>query len=171
MKIYVASSWRNAHQPLVVESIAEWGFEVYDFRNPPHGKGGFAWSQIDPDWQRWTPSQWRDALDHELARDGYASDLGGMEWADACVLVLPSGRSSHLEAGWMAGRGKPVCVFAPEPVEPDLMVKLCDEVAVNYTELRDVLDLWRYAPPSREGPNSTPAGRCSSRVGRRIIWG
>ena len=132
MKIYVASSWRNAHQPLVVESIAEWGFEVYDFRNPPHGKGGFAWSQIDPDWQRWTPSQWRDALDHELARDGYASDLGGMEWADACVLVLPSGRSSHLEAGWMAGRGKPVCVFAPEPVEPDLMVKLCDEVAVIY---------------------------------------
>lgn len=60
-----------------------------------------------------------------------------MEWADACVLVLPSGRSSHLEAGWFAGKGKPVAVFATEPVEPDLMVGLCNELLVHYGELKD----------------------------------
>ena len=34
MKIYVASSWRNAQQPAVVARLREAGHEVYDFRNP-----------------------------------------------------------------------------------------------------------------------------------------
>lgn len=137
MKIYVASSWRNGHQPHVVKHLESWGCQVYDFRNPPHGGGGFAWSDIDPDWLKWTPSQWRDALRHPAAVHGFQTDLKGMEWADACVLVLPSGRSSHLEAGWFVGKGKPVACFAPEPVEPDLMVGLCDRLLVHYGELKD----------------------------------
>jgi hypothetical protein len=139
VKIYVASSWRNAHQPSVVEHLRSAGHEVYDFRNPPHGDSGFAWSDIDPDWQTWTPKQWREALKHPLAVDGFKSDRDGMEWAEACVLVLPSGRSSHLEAGWMIGKGKRCAVFAPEPVEPDLMVGLCDGFVTTFDELNDWL--------------------------------
>lgn len=135
MKIYVASSWRNQHQPVVVEHLRDSGHEVYDFRNPPHGRGGFAWSDIDKAWQSWTPVDWRKALKHPLAVDGYASDFDAMNWCDAGVLVLPSGRSSHLEAGWMVGRGKPVCVLALEPCEPDLMVAMCDHMACTYSEL------------------------------------
>lgn len=135
MKIYVASSWRNAHQPGVVALLRGLGHEVYDFRNPPHGRGGFAWSDIDPAWQTWTPEQWRNALRHHLAVVGFASDVDGMEWADACVLVLPSGRSSHLEAGWFTGKGRPCAVLALEPVEPDLMVGLCDAVLISHAEL------------------------------------
>ena len=139
MKIYVASSWRNPHQPDVVEHLRNRGHEVYDFRKPPHGNTGFAWSDIDPEWLKWTPKQWRSALAHPLAVDGFNSDKAGMEWADACVLVLPSGRSSHLEAGWMVGKGKPCAVFAPEPVEPDLMVSLCDGMVTSFNELDDWL--------------------------------
>lgn len=139
MKIYVASSWRNAHQPHVVEHLRERGFEVYDFRKPPGKDTGFAWSSIDPNWMTWTPQQWRSALKHPLAIAGFASDLTGMKWADACVLVLPSGRSSHLEAGWFVGKGKPVCVLALEPVEPDLMVSLCQYIATTWDELDDWL--------------------------------
>lgn len=139
MKIYVASSWRNAYQQEVVQVLRDAGHEVYDFRNPPHGRGGFAWSDIDPNWLTWTPRQWERALEHPLAVEGYRSDRDGMEWADMCVLVLPSGRSSHLEAGWFAGRGKPVIVFVPEAVEPDLMVKLASGVAVTFEELTHAL--------------------------------
>lgn len=143
MKIYVASSWRNEDQPYVVELLREWGAEVYDFRNPFGGGKGFAWSDIDPDWKQWTPQQWRSALSHPLAIEGYCSDLKGMSWADACVLVLPSGRSSHLEAGWFSGRGKPVVCFAPTRVEPDLMVSLCsDGLVCNYTELEECVQKW-----------------------------
>lgn len=45
-KVYVASSWRNQHQPQVVSFLREQGHEVYDFRHPA-GKTGFQWSQID----------------------------------------------------------------------------------------------------------------------------
>lgn len=54
MKIYVASSWRNKIQPLVVLALREAGHEVYDFRNPAPGNTGFQWSEIDPAWQSWT---------------------------------------------------------------------------------------------------------------------
>lgn len=50
-----------------------------------------------------------------------------MKWADACVLLLPSGMSAHLEAGWFSGAGKPVAVLAPEIREPELMYKCFDD--------------------------------------------
>ena len=54
-KIYVASSWRNERQPILVEILRANGHEVYDFRNPKEGDNGFHWSEIDEDWQQWTP--------------------------------------------------------------------------------------------------------------------
>lgn len=46
--IYVASSWRNPYQPVVVGELRFMGHEVYDFRNPEPGSHGFHWSEIDP---------------------------------------------------------------------------------------------------------------------------
>ncbi len=100
MKLYVASSWRNMVQPSVVEALRAAGHEVYDFRNPPHGRGGFAWSDIDPEWESWTPNEYLLALDHPIAQAGFDSDYDGMQWADGGVLVMPCGRSAHLEAGY-----------------------------------------------------------------------
>lgn len=39
--IYVASSWRNALYPNVVQRLRDARHEVYDFRNFSHCKGGF----------------------------------------------------------------------------------------------------------------------------------
>ena len=122
------------------------GLQVYDFRNPPDGHGGFSWKECDPNWERWTPAEWRDALASEPAARGYANDRGGMDWADACVLVLPCGRSAHLEAGFMAGEGKPVYTLALEPVEPDLMNLLLgppEHICVTMDDLFDRLGVPR----------------------------
>lgn len=73
-KIYVASSWRNQHQPQVVSFLREQGHEVYDFRHPA-GKTGFQWSQIDEDWENWSTDQYRAALEHPIAQAGFKSDL------------------------------------------------------------------------------------------------
>lgn len=140
MKIYVASSWRNKAQPGVVTMLRKVGHEVYDFKNPPHGRGGFAWSEIDPNWQEWTAQQYRDALASPQAEDGYRSDMDAMEWADACVLVLPCGRSAHLEAGWFAGKGKPVFVLTQDGEEPELMAKMCTAIAIDWYDLLEKLD-------------------------------
>jgi len=146
MKIYVASSWRNPVQPNVVEVLRENGHEVYDFRNPRPGDTGFSWSQIDPRWESWSTRSYRDALQSDIAQAGFKSDFDAMKWADACVLVLPSGRSAHLEAGWMAGAGKHTVVYIPIPGEPELMNLLLGPICVSMTEVTNALA--SFAPVS-----------------------
>jgi hypothetical protein len=127
VRIYVASSWRNTDQPAVVAALRAAGHEVYDFKNPKPGDDGFRWRDVGlsrNDDNACAPADLRQALTHPRAVEGFASDFGAMNWADACVLVLPCGRSAHLEAGWMAGAGKPTLVLAPldgRPIEPELM--------------------------------------------------
>jgi hypothetical protein len=136
MKIYVASSWRNPYQEQVVEVLRSLGHEVYDFKNPPHGKGGFAWSDIDKEWLTWTTEEYRNALEHPVADVGFNSDFDGMKWADCCVMVLPCGRSANTEAGWMKGAGKKVYVFSPVKQEPELMYKIYDGIIASVDELQ-----------------------------------
>lgn len=136
-KIYVASSWKNTIQPAVVSGLREQGHEVYDFRKPEPGNTGFSWSEIDPDWKKWSPNQYREALSHPLSNEGYRLDFNAMEWADTCVLLLPSGRSAHTEAGWMKGQGKQVYVFMPLPETPELMYKVYDNIFIDTNEFMD----------------------------------
>jgi hypothetical protein len=123
MRIYVASSWRNERQPEVVKSLRDTGHEVYDFKNPEVGNCGFHWSDIDPDWQAWSPDQFNAVLRHPLAKEGFKLDYEAMKWADACVMVMPCGRSAHLEAGWFVGAGKPLIILLSGG-EPELMYSM-----------------------------------------------
>lgn len=130
MKIYVASSWRNRHQHDVVDTLRADGYDVYDFKNPAN-KSGFGWHEIDRYWQAWSAEEFRQALDHKLAEAGFKSDMDALRACDACVLVLPCGRSAHTEAGWAAGAGKKTIVYYPADKgvanqEPELMYKMFD---------------------------------------------
>lgn len=134
MKIYVASSWRNDHQQAVVALLRSMGHTVYDFMAPP-GRTGFSWAQIDSSWEDWSTSMYRAALEHPVAIAGFKSDFDAMMWADCCVLVLPSGRSAHIEAGYMKGAGKQVFVYSATYQEPELMYKLYDGIFATGDEL------------------------------------
>lgn len=134
MKIYVASSWRNDYQPDVVYGLRQLEHEVYDFRNPAPGDNGFHWSQIDPKWDSWSVAEFINGLTHPLALDGFAKDSAAMQSADACVLVLPCGRSAHLEAGYFVGAGKPLLILM-ERIEPELMYKMADSIHVGLGSL------------------------------------
>ena len=138
-KIYIASSWRNKYYPEVVDKLREAGHEVYDFRNPPHGRGGFHWSDVDPDFQNWTVKQYREGLKDPWSETQFKSDLDALTWADTCVLVLPCGRSAHTEAGWMAGKGKKTVAYIPEMQEAELMYKLFDFVSGDIDEIIEFL--------------------------------
>ncbi len=138
-RIYVASSWRNTYQPDVVRVLREAGHSVYDFRNPPGGTG-FQWEAVDPEWQAWTPERYRELLGHPVAEAGFKSDYDAMKWADTCVLVLPSGRSAHLEAGYFVGACKDLFIYQPEPMEPELMNKMADAILLDQHELIRRLD-------------------------------
>lgn len=140
-RIYVASSWRNTWYEGVVMRLSQ-EHEVYDFRHPQPGNNGFSWAEIDPDWEDWTTAQYVAALQNPRAREGFALDMNGAGWADTCVLVLPCGRSAHLEAGWCAGQGKQLYIYVPTPQEPELMYLLADGV---YGSLDALLERLRNA--------------------------
>lgn len=138
-KIYLASSWRNPYQPAAVFDLRSAGHEVYDFRNPPNGNPGFAWSEIDPNWRSWSAESYKDALKSPIALRGFMSDFHGMKWADTGVLLLPSGRSSHLEIGWMIGAGKRTIIWTRDGEEPELMALLADEICTSFSGLLELL--------------------------------
>lgn len=145
MKIYVASSWRNDFQPGVVAALRGDGHSVYDFKGPGDGwgldgdgPGGFAWSEVDPEWQSWSSDipRYLEGLRHPRAVEGYWRDMAALNDSDACVMVAPCGPSASMEMGWAAGSGRYVAVYMPGIREPDLMVKMADHIGTDLTEIR-----------------------------------
>lgn len=166
MNIYVASSWRNDYQPEVVRALRELDHEVYDFKNPKPGDDGFRWSEIDGGWQNWTAERYVAALQHPIAESGFKSDWDAMLWADVGVLVLPSGRSAHIEAGYFAGAGKPLLILLGGEVVPELMYKMADSIHVGLgplllrlQEIGDERETVRAANASEFWPEDS--GDCS----------
>ena len=135
MKVYVASSWRNDRQPAVVEALQAAGYEVYDFRHPTPGDSGFHWSEIDPNWHRWDADTYREALGHPVARHGFRNDMNALMEADVVVLVLPCGRSAHLELGHACGSGKPTAILLANDNEPELMYRMVTLLANDVIEV------------------------------------
>ncbi len=136
-RIYAASSWRNVRQPLVVQILRDLGHEVFDFRHPEPGNNGFHWSDIDPGWETWSPSHFLQALRHPLVRLGLKQNTDGMESCDTCILVMPCGRSAHLELGWFIGKGKKSYILLDDG-EPELMYGMVDGLFVSIEEMRSV---------------------------------
>lgn len=139
-RIYLASSWRNPLQPALVGHLRLEGHAVYDFRNPFNGVPGFAWSSIDPDWKAWTAERYRELLTTSpIAAAGFVNDTRAMQWADTCVLLLPCGRSAHLEAGWFCGQGKRCIILTKDGEEPELMALLATDICISVEELLKAL--------------------------------
>lgn len=126
MKIYVASSWRNKRQPTLVRQLREDGYEVYDFRDD-----GFHWSDISAGWETWNSREYINALKHPVVRKGFNKDMSALKEADAVVLVLPCGRSAHLELGYAVGQNKFTVVWLDGQSEPELMYKMTDLLVEN----------------------------------------
>lgn len=140
LKIYVASSWRNPVQQDVVSILRKEGFDVYDFKNPAVGDYGFAWVETGIHSDPVFLDDLKNALNTPTARAGFNNDADAMNWADVCVLVLPCGRSAHLEAGWFMGRNKPVVIYGGGKVEPELMYLLADNQPGMYIYIKDLVD-------------------------------
>ena len=162
-RIYLASSWRNERQPEFVALLRKAGHEVYDFRNPPGRASGFSWRSVDADWRDWTPAQFRDNLNHPAALEGFEADWQGMLWADTFVLLMPCGRSAHLEAGWALGAGKPTAIVLADG-EPELMYRMASTLCVERDELLDWLQTLSLSPRSVQHATSKIARSYAARL-------
>jgi nucleoside 2-deoxyribosyltransferase len=140
-KIYLASSWRNKEQPTVLATLRELGHEVYDFCNPAPGNTGFSWRQCQLEGGKQIDMYdmalyVRHITTNHAAQVGFKLDRNALNWCDTCVLLLPCGRSAHLEAGYAIGRGKETfIVLNKEGFEPELMYLLSDHICETPRDL------------------------------------
>lgn len=134
--VYVASSWRNPIYPGVVAVLKAAKIPHYDFRNPPNG-AGFGWEEIGGRSGEAPVSAdvYAKMIDHPRAVEGYAADFAAMEKADTFVLVLPCGKSAHLELGWAVGAGKRTAILLEDPMQPELMYRMVDHLSPNVHDL------------------------------------
>lgn len=182
MRIYVASSWRNERQPSVVKALREVGHEVYDFRNPAPGDTGFGWQQCcgdERDIIGMVPRALTDAqrfrdevLTHPVAQAAFAKDMGALKNANVTVLVLPCGRSAHLELGWAAGAGQKTVVLLDDPLsEPELMYLMNTKICVSMDEVLEAVRFrCRYcdaAAPAWYSPSPGAFFQCASCIDER----
>jgi hypothetical protein len=85
--------------------------------------------------------EYLNALTHPLAESGFAFDFSAMQKADTFILILPCGRSAHLELGWAVGQGKKTIILLDGPVvTPELMYKMVDHLVTDLPQLMEVLN-------------------------------
>ena len=140
MKIYLASSWKNS------ELVREWAktlasspyhHQVDAFCDPSTGRYVFHFSEIGD------PSE-LDAinfLQDPRSQKAFAEDKKWIDWADVCLLILPAGKSSHLEAGYAKGCGKDLVIWQSEypKGEFDVMYGFADMVTDSGVAVIDFL--------------------------------
>jgi nucleoside 2-deoxyribosyltransferase len=136
MKVYVASSWRNKYQPHVVKHLRAAGHEVYDFRN---AETAFDWREIDSHYP-WDAETMRKAMRHPVARAGYDSDMDALRDCDACLIVLPCGRSAHWELGYAQRAGKRTMVLVSDPAEPEVVYMDAEVITSDLDDIISALD-------------------------------
>lgn len=134
--VYLIGSLRNPAIPGIANTLEQQGFEVFS--------DWFAAGEIaDDSWQKYETERgrsYKDALSGYAARHVFRFDMFHLSRADMGLLVLPAGKSGHLELGFMVGSGKPCYVlFDKEPDRWDVMYQFAKEIFFNTDELTDTL--------------------------------
>ena len=121
--IYLIGSLRNPDIPKIGNKIRELGIEAFD-----------DWHDAGPEADDWwmhdeklKGRSYKEALAGWAAKHVFQGDKEHLDRCDAAILVLPAGKSGHLELGYMAGKGKPVFIlFDQEPERWDVMVQFAE---------------------------------------------
>ena len=137
--IYLVGSLRNPRVPEIASLLRASGYEVFD-------DWYAAGPEADDYWQKYEKERghsYEEGLVGYAARHVYHYDLHHLNRADAGVLVLPAGKSGHLELGYLIGRKRPTFVlFDKEPERWDVMYQFATAVTFNPDELVRSLDAY-----------------------------
>lgn len=134
MKIYLASSWKLADRVLQLkELLISKEHEVDAFCDLSDGRFVFSFDKL-PNVEQMSA---RTVLQEPIVQKAFNEDRKWLDWADACLLILPAGNSAHLEAGYAAGCGKKLVIYRPNfPAgEFDVMYGFADLITDDLLEV------------------------------------
>ena len=144
MRIYIASSWKNAEMAYSKANyLRKKGFPVDVFCDSTTGRYVFHWSEMlkGPDKSR-SKLNAITFLEDKRSQRAFKEDKKWLDWCDCCVLVLPAGNSSHLEAGYAKGQFKELIIYSPSGFpagEFDVMYGFADLMTDSIEKLIEYL--------------------------------
>jgi nucleoside 2-deoxyribosyltransferase len=120
--IYLIGSLRNENIPIIGNQLREIGFEVFDDWFSPGPEADEFWRK----YEKTKNSTYKQALNGWAGKHIFEFDKSHLDRSDIAILVMPAGKSCHLELGYMVGCGKKCFVlFDEEPERWDIMYAFC----------------------------------------------
>ena len=122
--------------PRLAQELRRLGFDVFDSWYAP-GKNA------DDYWRDYTKARglsYKEALREYAAQHIFQFDLSHLNRCGSAILLMPAGKSCHLELGYMIGQGKPgYILFDKTPERYDVMVNFATDVFFSKKELFQTL--------------------------------
>lgn len=135
-KIYLASSWKNEDMiKQLAFTLKELHFQVDCFADDSNGRFVFHWTKFTGDLKDLDAKSF---LEHPDTKKAFKEDVKWLNWANLTILVLPAGKSAHLEAGYTAGKGKDLIIYAPNGFvkgDFDVMYGFARKLIDNFEDL------------------------------------
>jgi hypothetical protein len=134
--IYIIGSLRNKSIPTVGNAVRAAGFEAFD---DWHGTG----PEADDHWfayEKLRGRSYAEALAGRAAQNTFALDRDNILRSEAVIMVMPTGKSGHMEFGFARGKNKPgVILLDGEPDRYDVMYNFASLVTTNLGEAIDFI--------------------------------
>lgn len=138
--LYLIGALKNPRVPEVAQAIRAVGYDVFD-------DWYAAGPEADDYWQRYEQGRghsYPQGLAGYPAEHVYSYDRSHLDRAMTGVLLLPAGKSGHLELGYLIGQGKPgyIVFDGKEPERWDVMYKFARGVYFHIDDLLKELARW-----------------------------
>lgn len=133
--IYVMGSLKNPKVPECANYLRQNGFRVFDEWYAAGPSADKAWKHYA---QHIRGLSYRDALNLPFVETAFRFDMEHLAIAQAGVMVMPAGKSAHVELGLFIGQGKKCFILhdgEPAGDEWELMPKLATGMAYSLDEL------------------------------------
>ncbi len=136
MNIYLIGSLRNPEVPLIANKLRDAGHSVFDDWYAAGPEADDKWR----DYEKLRGHSYSEALNGFAANHVFQFDKFHIDRCDTAVLVLPTGRSGHLELGYCLGAGKPGYILHDDPERWDVMYRFATGIFTKFEQLASVLD-------------------------------
>lgn len=130
--IYVIGSLRNPAIPKLGNKLRFAGFDVFDSWYAPGPRADDFWR----DYTKIRGLNYKEALQDWSAKHVFEFDKFHLDRCDIAVMLMPGGKSAHLELGYMIGKGKKgFILFDKEPKRYDVMVQFATDIFFKEVDL------------------------------------
>lgn len=139
--IYIIGSLRNKIVPIIANKLRKTNkdWEVFDswYAPGPHA------DDYLKDYCKAKGLSYKETLKDHAATHIFGFDVKHIIRSTDVVMVMPAGKSGHLELGWSLGKGKRGYVlFDKEPDRVDIMYQFATDIFFDFDEL--VSELKKY---------------------------